>query len=108
MYAWNPDSEECAEDLLVLLKIKGKIVSHTLIQDYIFQPVEYSQVSLYDWICLSHIEKCSKEIEQNSSQDVDETESDDENDVQWWQKKMSTCVFAIYWANLHQMTSFKL
>ena len=29
-YAWNPDSEECAEDLFVLLKIKGKIVSCTL------------------------------------------------------------------------------
>jgi hypothetical protein len=53
-----------------------------LVQDYVFRPVEYSQVSLYDWICLSHIEKCPKEIEQNSSQDVDETESDDENDVE--------------------------
>ena len=81
-YAWNPDSEECAEDLFVLLKIKGKIVSCTLIQDYVFQPVGYSQVSLRDWICLSHIKKCPKEIEQNSSQDVDETESDDENDVE--------------------------
>ena len=66
---------------MVLPKIKRKIVSHTLIQDYVFQPVEYSQVSLRDWICLSHIKKCPKEIEQNSSQDVDETESDDENDV---------------------------
>jgi len=28
--------------------------------------------------------------------------------IQWWWKKMSTCVFAIYWANLHQMSSFKL
>src|SRR6267378_1215439 len=80
-HAWNPDSEECAEDLLVLLKIKGKIVSRTLIQDYVFRPVEYSQVSLYDWIRLSHIEKCPKEIGQNLSQDVDETESDDGNDV---------------------------
>src|ERR1700683_5361741 len=41
----------------------------------------YSQVSLYDWICLSHIEKCPKKIEQNSFQDVAETESDDDNDV---------------------------
>jgi hypothetical protein len=48
-----------------------------LIQDYVFQPVEYSQVSLYDWICLSHIKKCPKEIEQNLFQDVDETESDE-------------------------------
>ena len=80
-YAWNSDSEECTEDLLVLLKINGKIVSRTLVQDYIFRPVEYSQVSLYDWIRLSHIEKCPKKIQQNSFQDVDETESDDGNDV---------------------------
>src|SRR5882762_5085314 len=80
-YAWNSDSEECTEDLLVLLKIKGKIVSRTLVQDYVFRPVEYSQVSLYDWIRLSHIEKCPKKIQQNSFQDVDETESDDGNDV---------------------------
>src|ERR1700676_5209955 len=79
-YAWNPDSEECTEDLLVLLKIKGKIVSRTLVQDYVFRPVEYSQVSLYDWICLSHIEKCPKKIQQNSFQDVDETECHDGNE----------------------------
>ena len=66
---------------MVLLKIKGKIVSRTLVQDYVFQPVEYSQVSLYDCIHLSHIEKRPKKIEQSSSPDVDETESDDKNDV---------------------------
>ena len=35
-YAWNPESEEYLEDQLVLLKIKGKIVGHTLVQDYVF------------------------------------------------------------------------
>ena len=35
-HAWNPDSEECGEDQLVLLKIKGRIIGHTLIQDYVF------------------------------------------------------------------------
>jgi len=49
-HAWNPNSEECGEDQLVLLKIKGRIIGHTLIQDYVFRPVEYSQRSLYDWI----------------------------------------------------------
>jgi len=54
-------------DQLVLLKIKGKIVGRTLVQDYVFRPVEFSQVSLFDWIRLSHIKKCPKKIEQNSS-----------------------------------------
>ena len=49
-HAWNPDSEECGEDQLILLKIKGRIIGHTLIQDYVFRPAEYSQMSLYDWI----------------------------------------------------------
>ena len=64
-YAWNPESEEYLEDQLVLLKIKGKIVGRTLVQDYVFRPAEHSQVSLYDWIRLSHIEKCPKKIEQD-------------------------------------------
>ena len=39
-------------------------------------------MSLYDWICLSHIEKCPKKIEQDSFHDVlDETESDNEINV---------------------------
>jgi hypothetical protein len=66
----------------VLLKIKGKIVGRTLVQDYIFRPVEFIQVSLFDWIRLSHIKKCLKKIEQNSLyDDIDEIESDDENGV---------------------------
>jgi hypothetical protein len=35
-HAWNPDSEECGEGQVVLLKIKGKIIGCTLIQDYVF------------------------------------------------------------------------
>ena len=66
----------------MLLKIKGKIVGHSLVQDYVFQPVEHSHVSLYDWIHLSLIEKCSKKVDQNSfHDDIDEAESDRENDV---------------------------
>jgi hypothetical protein len=61
-HAWNPDSEECGEDQLVLLKIKGRIIGRTLIQDYVFRPVEYSQMSLYDWIRLSHIEKRPRKV----------------------------------------------
>jgi ribosomal protein L18E len=44
-------------------------------------------VSLYDWIRLSHIEKCPKEIEQNLFHDDDDvvvvvgTYLDNENDV---------------------------
>jgi len=39
-------------------------------------------VSLYDWICLSHIKKCPKKIEQDSfHDDLDETESDNEINV---------------------------
>ena len=38
-HVWNPDSEECGEDQLLLLKIKGKIIGHTFVQDYVFRPV---------------------------------------------------------------------
>ena len=61
-YAWDPDNEEHEEDQLVLLKIKGKIVGCTSVQDYIFLPIKYIQVYLYDCICLSHMEKCPKKI----------------------------------------------
>jgi hypothetical protein len=81
-HAWNSDSEEYGEDQLVLLKIKGRIIDHTLIQDYVFQPVEYSQISLYDWIRLSHVEKCSEKFEQNSFEDdINSSESNDENNI---------------------------
>ena len=74
--------EILTEDWLVLLKIKGKIVSRTLVQDYVFQPVEYSQASLYDWIQLSHIEKCPKNVEQSSCDDeINRAGSDDENNI---------------------------
>ena len=81
-HAWNPDSEECGEDQLILLKIKGRIIGRTLIQDYVFRPAEYSQISLYDWIRLSHVEKCPKKYEQNSfDDDINGTDSDDENNI---------------------------
>ena len=55
-YAWHPDNEKYGEDQMVLLKIKGEIVGHSVVQDYVFRSVEY--IFLYDWIRLSHIEKC--------------------------------------------------
>jgi hypothetical protein len=42
---------------MVLLKIKGKIVGHTLVQDYIYRPSEFNNISLYDWIRLSDVQK---------------------------------------------------
>ena len=79
-YAWNTDSEEYTDDQLILLKIKGKIIGRTVVQDYVFRPIEYSQVSLYDWICLSDIEKCSKGTKKNSpSHDFNAAELDAEN-----------------------------
>ena len=81
-YAWDTNSKEYAEDQLVLLKIKGKIIGRTLVQDYVFRPVEYSQVSLYDWIRLSVIEKCPKGKEENSSpHDIVTTELIAESDA---------------------------
>jgi len=81
-HAWNPDSEECGEDQLILLKIKGRIIGRTLIQDYVFRPAEYSQMSLYDWIRLSHVEKRLKKYEQNSfDDDINGADSDDENNI---------------------------
>jgi hypothetical protein len=35
-HAYHHDSEESAEDHMVLLKVKGKIVGRTIVQDYIF------------------------------------------------------------------------
>ncbi|KIM92271.1 hypothetical protein PILCRDRAFT_56974, partial [Piloderma croceum F 1598] len=56
-HAWNPDN-------------------------YVFRPVEYNQMSLYDWIQLSHVEKCPKENYQNSfDEDVNKAESDHESDI---------------------------
>jgi len=62
-------------------EIKGKIIGRTLIQDYVFRPAEYSQMSLYDWIRLSHVEKRPKKYEQNSfDDDINGADSEDEND----------------------------
>jgi len=85
MFSWVMKDRDTG---CLILKMKGKIVGYTSIQNYVFWPIEYNQVSLYDWICLSYIEKYPKEIEWNLSHDnVDGTESDDENDVNYDNKK---------------------
>ena len=43
-------------------------------------------MSLYDWICLLHTEKCPKKIEQDSFHDVEETESDNESNVDFYNR----------------------
>jgi hypothetical protein len=81
-YVWNPDNKEHGEDQLVLLKIKGKIIGRTFVQDYVFRPVECNQMSLYDWIRLSEVEKCPSEIEQNNCDDnINGAGSDNGNDI---------------------------
>jgi hypothetical protein len=72
----------------VLLKIKGRIIGHTLVQDYVFQPVECNQMSLYDWIHFSEVEKHPNKIEQNSFDDnINEDELNDENNIYFEDEK---------------------
>jgi len=81
-YAWHPNDEEYGEDQMVLLKIKGKIVGHSAVQDYVFRPTEYSKVSLYDWIRLSHVEKHPKqEIQDSYEDDINEMETSNIKDI---------------------------
>src|ERR1700676_505714 len=45
-------------------------------------PIHCSQMSLYDWIRLSHVEKRPKKYEQNLfDDDINGTDSDDENNI---------------------------
>ena len=39
--AWHHESAENANDQMILLKIKGKIVGCTQVQDYIYRPSEF-------------------------------------------------------------------
>ena len=68
---------------MVLLNIRGNIIGHTSVQDYVFWPVECNQMSLYDWIWLSEVEKRPNIIEQNynDDDDVNGAESNNENDI---------------------------
>jgi hypothetical protein len=71
---------------MVLLKIKGKIVGRTVVQDYVFRPSELSHVSLYDWIRLSDIQKCSVEemhdtIVENGLDHSSDFEDDDQERI---------------------------
>jgi len=47
---WHHEDAENADDQMVLLKIKGKFVGRTLVQDYIYHPSKFNHISLYDWI----------------------------------------------------------
>src|ERR1700683_4109229 len=91
-HAWNPDSEECGENQLVLLKIKGRIIGRTLVQDYVFQPVECNQMSLHDWIQLAEVEKLPHKFQQNyddgsdDCDDVNEADSDNEHEIDFKDK----------------------
>ena len=47
-----------------------------------FRPIEYNNVSLYDWICLSHIEKRPKQkIQDLYNDDINEIEMPDIRDI---------------------------
>ena len=63
-HVWNSDHEKCGKDQLVLLKMKGKIMGHTYVHDYVFQLVECNQMSLYDWfqLSVSLSKKCPNKI----------------------------------------------
>jgi hypothetical protein len=73
---------------LVLLKIKGRIIGRTFVQDYVFRPVECNQMSLYDWIELAEVEKLPQNFQQNYDDgsydydnDINEAHSDNENEI---------------------------
>ena len=66
---------------MVLLKIKGDIVGHSVVQDYVFCPIKYNSVSLYDWIHLSHIEKHPKQKIQDLYDDINKIEMPDIGDI---------------------------
>jgi hypothetical protein len=38
---------------MILIKVNGKIIGHTPVQDYVFRPTEFNNISLFDWIRLS-------------------------------------------------------
>ena len=62
--------------------MKGKIIGHTFVQDYVFWPVECNQTSLYDWIRLSEMKKLPNKIELNCDNgDLNGAESDNEKDI---------------------------
>jgi hypothetical protein len=76
-FAWQHENEENIDDQMVLLKIKGKIVGRTVVQDYIFCPSEFNHLSLYDWIRLSDIQKCNaKEIKSMLDDSVTDTKDE--------------------------------
>ena len=53
-----------------------------MVQDYVFCPIEYNSVSLYDWIHLSHIEKRPKQkIQDLYDDDINKIEMPDIGDI---------------------------
>jgi hypothetical protein len=78
-HEYHHDTEDSSEDKLVLLKVKGKIVGRTIVQDYMFRPEEFKHISLYDWMRLSVIKKCTHKEMQNCSDD-DAVDTHNRND----------------------------
>ena len=51
----NPEDEESIE----IKKEFGKYIGKTRVDDYIYRPVECSNMNLYEWVQCSKIEKCT-------------------------------------------------
>jgi len=89
-FAWHGDSECYDDDQMVLLKIKGKIVDRTKAQDYVFRPDYFANMTLYDWVRLSVIEKRPKkdcnDINNDTFEDVikivDDMSLDDDSHIE--------------------------
>ncbi|KAH7903741.1 hypothetical protein BJ138DRAFT_1138679 [Hygrophoropsis aurantiaca] len=65
---WENDEEGTVhEDNLVLRRIKGSVVGTSPVFDYVFRPLEFENMCLYDWVRLSDKSRIPKPKESKSS-----------------------------------------
>jgi hypothetical protein len=71
----DQNATKIESEKVVLLNKKGKFISLSTVHDYIYRPVYYEDINLYEWV------QCAKRVKIDIEQEHDEILSDDELDI---------------------------
>jgi len=77
--SWESIQEDQNTEKVVLNKNSGKFVGISSVQDYIFRPLIYENLSLYDWIRFTKKE-CQNKKAKKDIDDMNESDNDDQCD----------------------------
>ncbi|KAH7903716.1 hypothetical protein BJ138DRAFT_1020203, partial [Hygrophoropsis aurantiaca] len=73
---WEDNNDDPGtEDNLVLRRIRGSVVGTSPVFDYIFRPIAFEHMSLYDWVCCYEKTRIPKKDKRKKKQTMSERSS---------------------------------